>query len=152
MKTQEIEIEGDRGVVVDIIGSKMVLECSPIDMCVSCVAKEGCLMSADGKVRSITMENSINAKKGDTVLFEVDSSGVVTASLVVYLIPVIFLFIGLYAGYRFNEYLMLDKDGASAILGVLFFILSFVAIKIFSLVAKDSSIFQPRAIKIIKRG
>ncbi len=148
----EVEIEGEQGVVVDIIGSKMVLECSPVDMCVSCSAKKGCMMSADGKVRNITMKNSINAKKGDTVLFDVDSSGVVTASLVVYIVPVIFLFTGLYAGYRFNEYLMLDKDGASAIFGILFFILSFGAIKIFSVIAKDSSIFQPRAIKIIKRG
>lgn len=152
MKIPEIETEGEQGVVVDIIGGKMVLACSPIDMCISCSAKKGCMMSEGGKVRNITMENSINAAMGDTVLFDVDSSGIVAASLVIYLIPVVFLFAGLYAGYSFNEHLMLDKDGASAILGILFFILSFVVIKIFSGFTKNSSIFQPRAVKIIKRG
>lgn len=152
MKIQETEIEGEEGVVVDIIEGQMVLECNPLDMCVSCSAKKGCIMNEGGKVRNITMENSIGASKGDTVLFIVDSSGIVAASLVIYIVPVIFLFTGLYAGYRFNEHLMLDKDGASAILGVLFFILSFAVIKLFAGITKNSSIFQPKAVKIIKRG
>lgn len=152
MKSDEMELEAEEGIVVELIDNNMVVECNPQEMCASCSAKKGCIMSAGGKVRSITMENSIGALKGDRILFTVESSGIVAASVVIYLVPVIFLFAGLYAGYRFNDYLMLDKDGASAIIGVLFFIISFPVIKVFSGITKNSSIFQPRAVKIIKRG
>jgi sigma-E factor negative regulatory protein RseC len=149
---QETDVDTEEGIVVELKAQDIVVECSPHDMCASCSAKKGCIMSESGKVRYITMANSIGAVKGDRVLFAVESSGIVAASLVIYLIPVVFLFTGLYTGYRFNEYLMLDKDSASAILGVLFFILSFFVIKFFSGITKNSSIFQPRAVKIIKRG
>jgi len=149
---QESEIETEQGIVVELNDRNMVVECNPHAMCASCSAQKGCIMSGSGKVRKISMENSIGASKGDIVLFTVESSGIVAASIVIYLVPVIFIFLGLYAGHRCNEYLMLDKDSASAILGVLFFILSFFVIKIFSGITKNSSIFQPRAVKIIKRG
>lgn len=152
MKMQESEIETEEGIVIEVKGPDIVVQCNPHAMCASCSAKKGCIMSDSGKVRNITMENSLAAEEGDTVIFTVESSGIVAASLVIYLMPVIFLFLGLYAGHMYNEYLMLDKDSASAIIGVLFFVLSFFVIKIFSGITKNSAIFQPRAVKIIKRG
>lgn len=146
------DMEGEEGVVVEIAGDHIIVECDPHDMCVSCSAKKGCMMADSGKVRRISMNNWINASVGDTVLFTVDSSGIVAASLVIYIVPVVSLFAGLFAGYRFHEYLMLDKDGASAILGVLLFFLSFFLIKFFSGFTQNKAIFQPKAVKIIKRG
>ena len=147
-----IEIEGEQGVVVEIEENHIIVECDPQEMCASCSAKKGCMMVDSGKVRKISMDNTIDASVGDTILFTVDSRGIVTASLVIYILPLFFLFTGLFAGYHFNEYLMLDKDGASAIIGVLLFFLSFFLIKVFAGFAKNNSIFQPRAVKILKRG
>jgi len=147
-----IEMEGEQGVVVEVRGAHIIVECDPHDMCISCSAKKGCMMADSGKVRKISMDNTIDASVGDTILFTVDSRGIVAASLVIYLVPLIFLFTGLFAGYRFNEYLMLDKDGASAIIGVLLFFLSFLLIKFFAGFTENNSNFQPRAVKILKRG
>jgi len=145
-------MEGEQGIVVEITGDQIIVECDPHDMCISCSAKKGCMTAESGKVRRVSMDNRINAAVGDIVLFTIDSSGIVAASLVIYIVPVILLFAGLFAGSRFHEYLMLDKDGASAIMGVLLFFLSFFLIKFFSVFTQNKAIFQPKAVKIIKRG
>lgn len=142
--------ENETGIVRELSNNRILVECDAVSMCSSCSEKSGCTMSSEGKTRHIWMNNTLGAKTGDVVMFKIEKKGVVFASLVLYLLPVIFLFSGMWAGYKIHSYVKIDTDLCSIIGGMAGLILSYVFIKVFSVITSKKDIFHPVLVKIIK--
>lgn len=71
--------------------------------CESCSLKSGCGQSSLTKLSSnhcleLDVENTLDAKSGDQVLIAIPESGLMTASLRIYFVPLIFMILGAVIG------------------------------------------------------
>jgi len=131
------------GIVTDVKNDSVLVESAPETGCASCAARGSCMVGSEVKQRSIWMKNSIGAVKGDIVSFKIEERGVVIASLLLYLLPVLMLIAGALTGTELNKFFDLEKDLAAGIGGILGLVLSFILIRIFSFFTRSSDIFSP---------
>jgi len=84
----------DRGKVCRIEGEKAFIEIVASEKCQGCQA---CQLLASGQ-REVAAENRIEAKIGDLVEVDISERGKVLAPLVVFGLPVFFVFLGIILG------------------------------------------------------
>ncbi|MBO8126201.1 MAG: SoxR reducing system RseC family protein [Firmicutes bacterium] len=85
------------GVVTRTRGEWAEVKVAQLAGCASC---RRCTLGRAPELQEVTAYNSVGAAKGDEVIVEVDSRGLVTASAWLYLLPVTLLLLGLVVGYR----------------------------------------------------
>lgn len=84
--------------VIEVKGGVLILQAQTQSACGSCVANKGCGTSLLSKVvgrkfTRIQADNSINADVGDTVVVAIPEDAMLKGSLVMYLIPVLGMFV-----------------------------------------------------------
>lgn len=106
----------EQGIVVDIKKSQAVVRIMRTSACGNCSM---CGLTADKKFIDIDVENTLNAKKGDTVSIELSGNLVVKLSLIVYLLPLFFAFVLLICGavFKLEEYLQIILFTGGLIVG-----------------------------------
>ena len=139
----------ERGLVTEVAGDYVQVESAPSSACSNCGAKGSCLVSSSGKMKSISILNTVSAKKNDIVDFKIEEKGVIISSLLLYAFPVVSLVAGLVTGSKYNLEMGLDKDGAAAIGAIVGFILSLIVIKIITQFFNKSNIFAPGLLAIV---
>jgi len=146
--------ENETGIVKELLNNRMLVECDAVSMCCGCSEKNGCTMSSEGKARLLWMKNYSGAVPGDIIMFRIEKKGIVYASLILYLFPLILLFAGMIAGYKLNNLLEseIDSDLSSIIGGIIGLILSAACIKIFSVLTAKKEIFEPIPLRIINKS
>lgn len=82
------------GRVTEIDGDKIKVESAPDAGCASCAARGTCITGSEQRVKVVWIENTIGARKGDTVDYKIEEKGVVLGALLLYLVPVLFLIAG----------------------------------------------------------
>ena len=118
--------------------------------CDKCEKKCGLADSShDTDQIKVEVNNPINAQKGDLVIVEMDNSNIRLASLLVYLIPII----GLFVGYFFFNYLgnlidinQLELFGMAG--SFIFFGFSWYLLRKIDNHYKRNNSFQPEIVKI----
>lgn len=124
----------EQGVVKELKGQFAVVQMQKHAACAGCNAcKKG---SSDNDI-FIEAENPINASVGDKVEVDLEAPNLLTAAIIVYMIPLLALLIGVFIGYK------MGSDMMSAILGVVFMAATFGMIKLKDKVMKDSKKFTP---------
>lgn len=88
--------------------------------CASC--KGGCVPTE----RTVCVKNTMDCQSGDKVILEMSSHKVIGAAFLVYIIPLIALFLGYFLG----EYIF-KNEGSAVITGVIAMAVSLALIKIF---------------------
>lgn len=83
-------------------------------------------MSGDGKEKNleITAVNECDAKVGDNVNVELSNKALISATLIMYGIPLVAMVLGMLIGSRYS-------DVFAFILGILFVVITFIGIKIY---------------------
>ncbi len=86
----------ETAIVVDINGQQVLLETQRQSACQSCSVKSGCgtstLASVVGKRSSqFVVDNSLELQVGDKVIVAIDENALVQGSLLIYLMPLIFM-------------------------------------------------------------
>ena len=100
--------------------------------CHSCLSKEKCFFHRE-REKIVEAENLINAKPGDLVLIDIASKKYIFVTFIIYLIPVISMFIGaLFGEYIFGKIYLKGENISSIIFGFLFLILSILIIRLFN--------------------
>lgn len=100
--------------------------------CNSCLSKEKCFFHRE-REKIVEAENSVNAKPGDLVLLDIASKKYIFITFIIYLIPVISMFIGaLFGEYIFGKIYFKGENVSSIIFGFLFLILSILIIRLFN--------------------
>ncbi|MBU1026834.1 MAG: SoxR reducing system RseC family protein [Candidatus Margulisbacteria bacterium] len=109
----------------------------------ACKKCGACRLAGDGKV-SIIAANKVGAKLGDKVEVEIATKGLVFGSLLVFVLPIVFLMAGYFLG--FYAMLALGNAPAAEKVGILtafvLFGFSFLLIKLFDNNLQKSKLFQ----------
>lgn len=97
----------------------------------ACSKCRACGMLADAKEIIISVENTLSAKVGDSVEIDMQTKGVMMASAIVYVIPLIALFLGLFVGPVITKLLglALDEDMSAGVCALVFIGISWLTLK-----------------------
>ncbi|MCL2154485.1 MAG: SoxR reducing system RseC family protein [Leptospirales bacterium] len=143
--------ENETGLVKKILNNRILVECEAVNMCNSCSEQRNCNMSGESKKREIWIDNaadvSIDVNINDRILFKFKDSSIIYASVLLYVIPIVFLFLGIIIGYRLHSFFNIDSELSSIIFGSVGLIVSFVFIKIYSILVFNKERFKPIFIK-----
>lgn len=134
------------GKVADIKDKTAIIKIQRKSSCGSCTA---CGMKKDQNEILIPVANDLGAKLGDWVELELKSISILKASTIAYVIPLIALIIGVVGGYALAEQLSQDTELYGAIGGIIFTILSFVAIRVVDPLFNKKGDYTPKMISII---
>jgi len=105
-----------------------------------------CAFSESMTYFDMEMENTVNAKVGDTVIVSVKSGSVLLSSIIVYFIPLVFTAIGLFLGYY------IAGENLAAILGVVFLAIGFLTISFTDkILKKKNKINTPKVTGILEK-
>lgn len=90
----------ERGVVVKVKGKRATVRFDRRSACDSC---HMCAVTRDGMKVEVVIENTLGANVGDFVEVEMAQRFVLTAAVIVYLIPLVLVALGVGIGVLFNE-------------------------------------------------
>jgi sigma-E factor negative regulatory protein RseC len=134
----------EEGVVVEEVGETVRVEVLRKGWCGGCRL---CSIGALGK-RVTEAENPIGAKKGQRVMIEVPSTGLLVAAFILYILPVIFLVGGFIIGRWVSHVIGFAGEGLSIMVGMALFIFSFLFIYSYNRWAERTKGFRPKIISI----
>lgn len=110
----------ERGVVAKVKGNKATVRFDRKSACDSC---HMCAVTKDGMKVEVVVENKLNAVVGDFVSVEMGEKFVLTAALIVYIIPLILVGIGIGVGSLFSETVQIILAMSGLVLG---FVIAFL--------------------------
>ena len=132
------------GIVLQILdGNLAKIKASRHNNCENCGACPG------NSAMVLEARNDIGAKLGQHVLFEVQGVNMLKAAFIVYILPLIAVFIGVLLGWKVAELLGSEPLWFQIAGGVMAFILSVVYIKYIDTSAKHDVKMQPVIIRIL---
>ncbi|OWZ83148.1 SoxR reducing system RseC family protein [Natranaerobius trueperi] len=112
-----------------------------------------CGACSDGKKsneNTIWAKDNKNAEVGDFVEIEIPEKNLLKVSILLYLVPIIFLLIGIIIGQKFAEINNLSENSVGLISGVFFMGLSYLGINIIDRRIGESDQVKPKIRSIIK--
>lgn len=110
---------------------------------------ENCGSCPGNSAMVLDARNDIGAKPGQRVVFEVQEMNMLKAAFIVYILPLIAVFIGVVLGWRLAEHLGSEPLWFQIAGGVMSFILSAVYIKYFDSSARFDAKMQPVIVRIL---
>ena len=117
--------------------------------CESCQLKSGCGQSALTKVSSskcieFSVLNTKNAKRGDIVFLAISEQGLLSASLLMFLMPLLVMLVV----SVFTKSLLAWPDGAVAISGLVSLLLGFAYARFYAQKNMDDERFKPEMVRV----
>ena len=141
----------EQGIIEELSGQKTLVRIKKGSACASCESRGNCEV-ASGKSMVVEVANDLGAGKGDHVELSVPSGAFLKLSLLVYILPVVALIAGAFAGGAFARVLHVPLSLASVIGGFLVMGVTFYALKRFDRSLRARSKFHPRMTRILHRG
>jgi len=139
----------EEGIVIRAGGDSVVVKATKTDACEACTARSSCHVLGGGKEMEISALNPVGAKVDDRVLLSFDTSSLLKASFLLYIVPVIALLAGAVAGNFLSLSMGWDPSIGACILAFVFVALSAVFVKAKGNAMGKKSGYQPRAIRIL---
>jgi sigma-E factor negative regulatory protein RseC len=117
--------------------------------CKSCSARSSCHSLGGGEEMEVEAINKAGAQIGQKVVLGFDTSPLLKATFLLYMLPILTMMIGAFIGQQLAPNLNLDTSFLSAVFGFLFFGLTlvFVRSKGNKMAKKDE--YRPKIIRII---
>ncbi|HUV51287.1 MAG TPA: SoxR reducing system RseC family protein [Anaerolineae bacterium] len=143
MATQE-------GIITKVYSTTAWVKCAKCAACESCSAKGFCNtagVSDDVEVEAI---NAVGAKVNDRVTISFETSSLLKVSFLVYMIPVLFLILGVIIGDKIALIINYDKSICSMLVGFLFLVAAFFFVKAKGRELSKKDAYQPKIIRILK--
>jgi sigma-E factor negative regulatory protein RseC len=108
-----------------------------------CSGCKVCTFKNNANFVKVRAKNVVGAKKGDSVIVEMETDNRLTASFLVYIVPLIFAAIGLFIGYFLNSEIWMFA------LCVIMLIIGYIIIALIDKKLFYKKGFSPEIIKII---
>jgi positive regulator of sigma E activity len=92
------------GIVTALRGEKALVRVTTNSAggCASCAARSQCHSGGNGGGREITVLNDYGAEVADRVSFEADPGKVILSAALIWMLPIVAMFVGYLAGTRFG--------------------------------------------------
>ena len=141
----------EEGMVTAVDGSYAFVMAKPSTACEGCSQKGVCHVLGGSGDMIIKAANNVTANVGDKVIVAISSKTFLKASAVIYLLPVAALIAGGIFGRSVAPHLGLNiqAEAVSAIFGLIFLLVSFVAVKLLSSKIGESKADQARIVKVL---
>lgn len=134
--------------VISLSENKATVKVQRHTSCEKCGACNLGMVSSTEK--TVEVENTLNAREGDLVMLGIKSGAILSASFILYIIPLLTFFGGLVAGNRWGEEFGISPDIFSVILGTTFLILTFIIIYIYDKrIRNTTNKFRPYITRIV---
>ncbi len=133
----------EQGLVIEVVGNSARIKVGRHSDCKNCGACPGS--------ESLVLEanNKIGAKPGQRVILEIKETNVLRAAFIVFILPLIALFIGVMLGGIIGQYIGVNKFMFQVIGGVVIFALSIVVVKYFDKASAANEKSKPVIIRIL---
>jgi sigma-E factor negative regulatory protein RseC len=116
--------------------------------CDSCSSRHACHAEESGKEMEVEAKNTAGAQVGDRILLNINSACLLKATFLLYIFPVLAMFVGALIGQAVAEKQGMDVSALSALFAFLFFGLAFLLIRIIDRHLSRNASYRPEIIKI----
>ena len=137
----------EQGIIEKISNETAYVRVTKSSACKHCESKDSCNISDRDMIVEVT--NRLNAKEGDRVELSVPEGTFLKLSLLVYIMPVIFLMTGAFLGNYLSILLGTSSSATAAITGALFLVIAFIGLKIYEEKKKTGDKYYPRMTRIV---
>lgn len=136
------------GQVISTYNNLAKIEITPSASCEKCKI---CEVGKNGQ-RIVEATNSIKAQVGHMVKLEISSTVITKAAFIMYLFPLICMFIGFATGHKLAIILNLEKylELFVAIFGIILLLGAYLGIKIYDRKISTTTKFKPKITEVIK--
>lgn len=140
----------EEGIVIKVESRTAWVTTTKTSACEACAAKSSCTVLGGGKEMEVEAINDVGAQVGQKVVLYFQTSPLLKATFLLYVLPILFLLLGAFIGDQAAPYFSIDPSTCSAIVGLIFFGISikFVKSKGNKLAKKDA--YRPKVIRILK--
>jgi sigma-E factor negative regulatory protein RseC len=141
----------EEGIVTKVNSSTAWVKCTKCAACESCSAKGFCAtVGGSDDIVEVEAINTAGAKGGDRVTISFETSSLLKVSFLVYMIPVLFLVLGVVIGDKIAEVFNYDQSIFSVLGGFLFLFSAFFVVKTKGKELSKKDSYQPKIIRILK--
>ena len=137
----------EQGVIEKVLGRKVVVRVQKGSACEHCKSRDMC--NIQEREMQVEVINNLQAKAGDLVELSMPEGTVIKLSLIVYILPIIALMIGAFAGGALAAPLRMNQSLAAVIGGGILMIASYYVLKKFDRAAESNDGFHPRMTRIL---
>lgn len=143
----------EEGIVIKVDSSTAWVKCTKSAACESCKAKGFCNTMGGGGTDDVEIEaiNTVGAKIDDRVTISFETSSLLKVSFLVYMVPVLFLILGVVIGDKIAPMLNYDQTIFSIVVGFLFLVAAFFFVKAKGKVLSTKEEYKPKIIRILKQ-
>ncbi len=145
----------EEGIVTKVYSSTAWVKCSKSAACESCSAKGFCDTGGGGESDDDVEVEAINvagAKVDDRVTISFETSSLLKVSFLVYMVPVLFLILGVIIGDKIAPIFNYDQSIFSVLVGFLFLVAAFFFVKAKGKELSKKDAYQPKIIRILNRS
>lgn len=144
----------ETGIVVELKNAHIaMIRCQKTSACEHCPSLSSCHTQHESRPVIVEVYNPLAAEVGDQVKVETSTRHFLQSSFVLYIIPVLALVIGAFAGQLVGEHtdVALDPALLSALMGVAFMVGTFLIIRVGTR-ALPRELFMPKIVEIIQHS
>ncbi|SHM52457.1 positive regulator of sigma(E), RseC/MucC [Caldanaerovirga acetigignens] len=137
----------EKAIVVSKKGNKAEVEVIRTSACAKCKA---CSLGSEKKVIKVWVQNDVNADVGQVVEIEIENRALISATFIMYVIPLVSFLLGVILGLNFANTLNIAwEEPFSLLTGLLFMSLAFLAIYLNNKRFEKSRMFTSRIVNIL---
>ena len=140
----------EEGIVIKLDEGSALVRATKTGACESCSARSSCHVLGGGTEMEINAVNVVGAQVDDRVVLSFDTTSLLKASFLLYIVPIIALMFGAAVGHMVSIPLQLDPSTGSCVVSFLFFGLSVVFIKSKGNAMGKKIQYQPQIIRVLK--
>ncbi|THB64303.1 MAG: hypothetical protein D6B27_10665 [Gammaproteobacteria bacterium] len=145
--------------VAAVNGDEVTIESLRKSTCGGCSVKNGCgagiladYFNRKEGVISMTLKNSIGAKRGDNIVIGIDESSVVQGSFIVYIVPLLFMFVFTVIGLLISKSAEIQSDWLQIVFGIFGLAVGLGCLYIYNSRKNGESRFTPKILRFAKDG
>ena len=138
----------EEGIVIKLEADRAWVKTKKSASCESCASRKSCNVMGGGNDMEVEAINTAGASVGDRVVMNFETSSLLKATFLLYVFPIICMFLGALVGQEIAPAVGLGKSAASAVSGFLFFFFSILFVRVKANKMGNESRYQPKIIRI----
>ncbi|MCG0275872.1 MAG: SoxR reducing system RseC family protein [Thermosediminibacteraceae bacterium] len=137
----------EKAIVVSKRGNKAEVEVIRTSACAKCKA---CSIGSGKKVMKMWVQNEIDAQVGQVVEIEMESRALISATFIIYMIPLAIFLLGVVLGMKLADTMKIGwKEPFSLIVGLFFMALAFTGIHLNNRLFENNRMFASKIVNIL---
>ncbi len=140
----------EEGIVIKLEADRAWVKTKKSVSCESCASRKSCNVMGGSNDMEVAAINTAGAAVGDRVVMNFETSSFLKATFLLYVFPIICMFLGAVVGQEIAPAVNLGESVASAVSGFLFFFFSILFVRVKANKMGNESRYQPKIIRIKK--